>query len=116
MTARLETWMKDVVRQLTGREDTAFWDSGGECNCYSFVLATPVTTADRPPAVLRSYAGSGIEQAECFIWQAARATLASPSLFSPILIENPPPGRRFISSGIGASNPSEIALDEARRL
>jgi len=45
------------------------------------------------------------------IWQVARATSAAPTYFKAMKIEQ----RSFLDGGIGANNPSFIALREARR-
>jgi predicted acylesterase/phospholipase RssA len=84
--------------------------------CSTFVVAKHAVNADGPPAIFRSYCGDGVSMSKCAIWQAVRATTASPSLFKPMHIEEPRPGGTYIDGGIGFNNPSEIALVEARRI
>jgi predicted acylesterase/phospholipase RssA len=84
--------------------------------CPTFVVAKMAVHADGPPTVFRSYRGRGIRPSKCTIWQAARATTAAPSFFKEMYIDNPRPGIRYIDGGLGHNNPSEVALDEARRV
>ena len=50
---------------------------------------------------------------DCKIWEAARATSATPTLFKPIEIGMAQP---FIDGGLGHNNPSRLLLDEAKDL
>lgn len=51
---------------------------------------------------------------DCAIWQAARATSATPGLFERILIGR---GRQpYIDGGLGCNNPTKLVLQEATQL
>ena len=64
------------------------------------------------PVLLRTYQSREIPF-DCKIWEAARATSATPTLFKSIEI-----GREqsFIDGGLGCNNPSRLLLDEAKGL
>ena len=49
----------------------------------------------------------------CKIWEAARATSATPTLFKRIEIGRKQP---FIGGGLGCNNPSQLVLNEAKAL
>lgn len=49
----------------------------------------------------------------CTIWQAARATSATPGLFHPITIGN---AQSYIDGGLGCNNPTKFVLSEAATL
>jgi hypothetical protein len=83
--------------------------------CPTFVVATSARHNEGHPVLFRSYNCKGANADKCAIWQAVRCTCADPSFFRPIFIEVPPPGREYIGSHIH-SNPSELALEEARRI
>ena len=51
-------------------------------------------------------------QADCKIWEAARATSAAPTYFRPANID----GRWFVDGGLVANDPSLAALTEATAL
>ena len=73
--------------------------------------------ADGPPTIFRTYTCEGYSASKCAIWQAMRATSATPLLFQPMNIEIPKPGGIFVDGGIGGhNNPSELALLEAQRI
>ncbi|KAL1918552.1 uncharacterized protein VTP21DRAFT_3212 [Calcarisporiella thermophila] len=49
---------------------------------------------------------------DCAVWQAIRATSAAPTFFKEIIID----GIKYFDGGIGANNPSEIALAETEKI
>lgn len=49
----------------------------------------------------------------CKIWEAARATSATPTLFKQIEIGRSQP---FVDGGLGCNNPSRLVLDEAKEI
>jgi len=84
--------------------------------CPTFVVAKMAKHADGPPTVFRSYSGKGIRSNQCPIWQAARATSATPSFFKEMYIDNPRPGINYVDGGLGHNNPAEVALEEAGKI
>jgi predicted acylesterase/phospholipase RssA len=82
----------------------------------TFVVAKKALHADGPPTIFRSYKGDGIRPSKCAIWKAARATSAAPQYFKEMFVEVPAPGMSYVDGGLGHNNPSQVALDEARRI
>ena len=64
--------------------------------------------------LLRSYMSPTSEGHECTIWQAARATSAAPTYFSPIQFGNPP--AKYCDGGMRNNNPINQALWEAQAI
>jgi len=85
-------------------------------NVPTFVVATKRLHADGPPTLFRSYQCTGYNADKCAIWEAARATSASPTFFKPIKIEIPLPGGTFVEGGLLYNNPAELMLSEAQRI
>lgn len=85
-------------------------------NARTFVVASKNLHADGPPTLFRSYQCRGHNADKCAIWEATRATNASPTLFKPIRIEKPPPGITFVGGELLYNNPAELAISEAKRI
>ena len=85
-------------------------------NCPTFVIAKTVANINGPPTIFRTYRGQKIWPSECPLWQAARATSAAPTFFKPMSIDRPRPPIIYVDGGMGYNNPSEVALNEARRI
>ena len=64
------------------------------------------------PVLLRTYQSRELPF-DCKIWEAARATSATPALFKRIQIGRDQP---FVDGGLGHNNPSRLLLDEAKGL
>jgi hypothetical protein len=111
----LERVLKSIIQEKLCDEDASMIDEGSP-SCPTFVVSTSGLNVDGPAKLFRSYRCKGFSADKCCIWQAGRGTSASPTLFKPIFVDKPPPGAQFIDGGIGHNNPSELALDEARRL
>jgi hypothetical protein len=112
----LERVLKDIIKQKLGDENTIMADQSTP-SCPTFVTATRGLHADGPPVLFRSFKCRGHNADECSIWQAAQATIASPTSFKSMFIQIPPLlGYSFIDGGIGKNNPSELALLEASRI
>ena len=62
------------------------------------------------PVLFRSYQSQETHSG-CKIWEAARATSATPTFFKHIEIGNKQP---FIDGGLGCNNPSKLVLKEAK--
>src|SRR5262245_12248070 len=116
---RLETVIKKIIKEKLGDPDIPMHHiplSDTQIPCPTFVVATSGTNADGPAVMFRSYGCKGFNADNCAIWEAARCTSAAPSFFRPMFVKNPPPGGWFIDGGIRNNNPSDLALDEARRI
>lgn len=80
--------------------------------CCTFVVAKMEGNIAAPPTIFRSYTVYGEPKTRCAIWEAARATMAAPTFFKSISIGTPP--IPYIDGGLGANNPSRLALAESR--
>jgi hypothetical protein len=84
--------------------------------CPTFVVATSAASANSPAVLFRSYSCTGYNANKCPIWQAARSPSAAPSFFRPSFVDVLAPGGWYIDGGLRHNNPSQLALDEARRI
>jgi predicted acylesterase/phospholipase RssA len=106
--------LKEIIRECTEDENMSMADPNDQAPdfCPVFVVATEGQDAGGPVKLFRSY---GFYKDPCPIWQAARATSAAPSYFSPAWVDVPDPGGWYIDGGLRRNNPSEVALSEARK-
>ena len=114
----LETAIKNIIKGKLGDENcsmNAIPKTVAEV-CPTFVVAQTAYDANARPTIFRTYSGAQIRASECGIWEAARATSAAPTFFKPLTIQRPRPAIMYIDGGMGHNNPSEIALEEARKL
>jgi len=113
----LEDCIKNIIREHLGDENCKMnaIPSTGD-SCPTFVVAKTKANIDGPPHVFRTYKATNVQANKCALWQAARATSAAPTFFKPMCIELPRPAISYVDGGIGHNNPSEIALEEAKRL
>src|ERR1700761_6992307 len=67
------------------------------------------------PAIFRTYRGPANQSFNCQIWEAARATTATPTHFEPVSISiGPAPvSLKYIDAGIGLNNPVRQIREEA---
>src|ERR1700761_4389323 len=68
---------------------------------------------DRHPALFRTYRAPANQSFNCQIWEAARATTATPMLFDPISIGFPGIALKYIDAGISLNNPVQQIRSEA---
>jgi patatin-like phospholipase/acyl hydrolase len=114
---KLEQSMRDMIKDTLNDPDAKLEELRPEANHVPvFVVATKGLHADNNPTLFRSYRCRGYNANKCFIWEAARATSAAPTLFKPITIKVPPPDTTFVDGGLTYNNPGELALQEARRI
>jgi len=64
----------------------------------------------RIPRLFRTYKAPEFQSPNCTIWEAARATAATPTFFDPIVINGEP----FVDGGMGRNNPIQQVLQEAQ--
>ena len=114
---KLERAIKDIVRKKLHDENAKMADVRERPeNVPTFVVATKDLHANGPPTLFRSYQCEGHSPSKCAIWEAGRATSATPTFFKPIKIEIPQPGATFVDGGMAYNNPAELALSEAQRI
>jgi predicted acylesterase/phospholipase RssA len=65
------------------------------------------------PHLFRSYKVRKHETVDCKIWEAARATSATPAFFERIVISEPGGSQEFVDGGMGCNNPIAQVLSEA---
>ncbi|KAJ7101034.1 acyl transferase/acyl hydrolase/lysophospholipase [Mycena epipterygia] len=68
------------------------------------------------PHLFRSYNTLEEPASNCMIWQAARATSATPGLFKPMDIGLSGLKQRYIDGCVGNNNPTSLVLEEAKQL
>jgi predicted acylesterase/phospholipase RssA len=65
------------------------------------------------PHRFRSYRARKYQTVDCKIWEAARATSATPTFFEPIIIGDPGTSQPYVDGGMGCNNPIAQVLEEA---
>ncbi|KAJ7085311.1 FabD/lysophospholipase-like protein, partial [Mycena epipterygia] len=87
--------------------------------CKTFVCAMNERNLNAGISHLfRSYDTLDEPASTCMIWEAARATSATPEMLKPISMDIGHAGmkQRYIDGGIGNNNPTSLVLREARRM
>ena len=114
----LERVIKEIIHAKLGDENCCMNAIPKTANkaCPTFVIAKTKADVNGLPTIFRTYRGEQIQPSECALWQAARATSAALTFFKPMSIGHPRPVITYIDGGMGYNNPSEVALDEARRI
>ena len=79
---------------------------------HSFVCAYESKALGGSSVLLRTYR-TGSAPVSCSIWEAARATSAAPTFFSPIKFTSQT-GGNFIDAGVGCNNPTKVLVKEAK--
>jgi len=80
----------------------------------AFVCAMPANSMANPRR-FRTYRVRANENANCKIWEAARATTAAPTFFKRIAIGDEGQAKEeFVDGGLACNNPANQVLDEAR--
>ena len=65
------------------------------------------------PHLFRTYRAPKNQTFNCTIWEAARATTATPTFFKRIVIGGPGFSQPFVDGGLGCNNPIAQVLEEA---
>ncbi|KAJ7443674.1 hypothetical protein FB451DRAFT_1376624 [Mycena latifolia] len=68
------------------------------------------------PELFRSYNTPDEPANDCMIWEAARATSATPGLFKPMEIGSRRIKQQYIGGSLGHNNPTTLVLAEAERM
>jgi predicted acylesterase/phospholipase RssA len=66
------------------------------------------------PHLFRTYQAPKNRTINCTIWEAARATSATPAFFKRIVIGEPGASQPYIDGGVGCNNPIAQVLEEAK--
>ncbi len=87
----------------------------GHRGCRAFVCAMPSRNMAHAQR-FRTYAVRDNAGPNCFIWQAARATTATPRVFKPVAIAAAPghAAQQFVDGGLRGNNPVREIMAEAR--
>ncbi|KAJ7099133.1 hypothetical protein C8R44DRAFT_747819 [Mycena epipterygia] len=85
--------------------------------CKTFVCAMSEHNMNAGiPHLFRSYNTLEEPASNCMIWQAARATSATPRLFKPMEIGLAGLKQRYIDGCVGNNNPTSLVVEEAKQL
>jgi predicted acylesterase/phospholipase RssA len=117
--AVVETALQELIAKETDNRNAQLSDTMNTSDrtpCPTFVVATTAVHAEGHPTLFRSYNCKGRNANKCAIWQAARCTCAEPRFFKPMEIKVPAPGGTYTGGGYLYNNPSELALEEAKRI
>ncbi|KAJ7443678.1 hypothetical protein FB451DRAFT_1437090 [Mycena latifolia] len=83
-------------------------------HCKTFVCAMNEMNMNAVlPELFRSYNTPDEPAKDCMIWEAARATSATPGLFKPMEIGSRRIKQRYIGGSLGHNNPTSLVLAEA---
>ncbi|KAJ7128543.1 acyl transferase/acyl hydrolase/lysophospholipase [Mycena epipterygia] len=85
--------------------------------CKSFVCAMNESNMNAGiPHLFRSYSTFEEPESDCMIWQAARATSATPGLFKPMKIGPEGHKQQYIDGCVGNNNPTSLVVKEAQQI
>ena len=114
----LEQKVKDLIAERLENKDhiisAEITSPKVSSKCHTFVVAKMKANINAPPTIFRSYIVQGEPRTRCPIWEAARATTAAPTFFKSMSIGTPP--IQYVDGGLGANNPSRLALRECRSI
>jgi predicted acylesterase/phospholipase RssA len=78
------------------------------------VCATPaLDVVAGTPSLFRTYRAPKNQTFDCTIWEAARATTATPTFFEQIVIGTLGSSQPYVDGGLGCNNPVAQVLEEA---
>ncbi|KAJ7443683.1 hypothetical protein FB451DRAFT_92370 [Mycena latifolia] len=85
--------------------------------CKTFVCAMNKMNMNAViPELFRSYNTSDEPANDCMIWEAARATSATPGLFKPMEIGSRRFKQQYIGGSLGHNNPTTLVVTEAEHI
>ncbi|KAJ7452294.1 hypothetical protein FB451DRAFT_696911 [Mycena latifolia] len=103
-----------ALRQIFGEEKMK--DASPHV-CKTFVCAMHESNLNASiPELFRSYDTQEEPAHNCTIWEAARATSATPGLFKPIEIGRGGVRPKYISGSVGNNNPTSLVVAEAQQM
>lgn len=116
---KLEQWAQDLVEEYTGDRNSLMYVNGEQNlngkSCHVAVTSMRAQNIGHP-ALFRTYRVRANAEANCMIWEAIRATMASPSLFKSIYIGPSWSKQEFINAELGANNPVSYLIREKEAL
>ncbi|KAJ7488806.1 hypothetical protein FB451DRAFT_1222817 [Mycena latifolia] len=85
--------------------------------CKTFVCAMNLMNLNGViPDLFRSYDSPEEPAIDCLIWEAARATSATPKFFKPMEIGRAGMKQLYVDGGVGNNNPTSLLLDEVKNI
>jgi hypothetical protein len=108
---QLETHFKRIIAQSPLKLPADAPLAVENVGCKTFVISVK-TRASGIPVLMRSYQTKTAHASGAKIWEAARATSATPTFFEPVLID----GRPYSDGGTGWNNPTVEAIAEACKM
>ncbi|KIJ50015.1 hypothetical protein M422DRAFT_160096 [Sphaerobolus stellatus SS14] len=111
----LEKAFKDVIKRQVGAEEERMLDARDNA-CKTFVCSRVAQDLSAGiPQLFRTYQSPEANTYNCMIWEAARATSATPTIFGQISIAGLGyPKQSYIDGGVGRNNPTKQILEEAQ--
>ncbi|KAJ7443672.1 hypothetical protein FB451DRAFT_1437075 [Mycena latifolia] len=105
--SKFEEVLKDIF-------DTEKIHDPNPTHCKTFVCAMNKMNMNAVmPELFRSYNTPNEPADDCMIWEAARATSATPGLFKPMEIRSRRMKQQYIGGSLGHNNPTALVLAEA---
>ncbi|QRV77408.1 kinesin family protein [Ceratobasidium sp. AG-Ba] len=117
-TTKLQNVLKEIVKDVTGNEDTHMMDTtslGRSCRTMVFAMSRDNLNANIP-CIFRSYQGAANQMPDCPIWQVLSATMAHPEMFKPTQIGPDHLPQSFVDGGLGCNNPAAHVLSEVKTM
>ncbi|KAF8586138.1 FabD/lysophospholipase-like protein [Ramaria rubella] len=111
--SNLEEVVKEIVKEKTQNPEERLLSGPGNQGCKTFVCTRTALSMRGPPRLFRTYKTPKYPTFNCTIWEASRATSASPPFFKRIVIGQPGSSEHYIDGGIGCNNPIKQVLEEA---
>ncbi|KAH8813828.1 hypothetical protein DL96DRAFT_1561220 [Flagelloscypha sp. PMI_526] len=113
-TAVFENEIKRIIGAYsTGGKDRKIMSEHDECR--TFVCASSYHNAGHP-RLFRNYPSRSNPSIDCMLWEAARATLAMPDLFEPIVIGDSSLRETFVGGEARWNNPTNELTKEATHI
>ncbi|KAJ7463766.1 hypothetical protein FB451DRAFT_1265648 [Mycena latifolia] len=85
--------------------------------CKTFVCAMNLMNLNGViPDLFRSYDSPEEPAIDCLIWEAARATSATPKFFKPMEIGRAGMKQLYVDGGVGNNNPTSLLLEEVKNI
>ncbi|KDQ49841.1 hypothetical protein JAAARDRAFT_142838, partial [Jaapia argillacea MUCL 33604] len=104
--SKLEAFIKRIIATKLGNPNARMMVLGNNEPSKTFICAMPAHNINSAiPRLFRTYQVPKGSTFNCMIWEAARATSATPNIFKPIEIGDSSMQELFIGGGVGCNNP-----------